>query len=501
MKFSFTIDMRTTLGTSLKTTKSDTDFDHSKGSIKLNGECTSCCIAVDNDSENIQCANCKAIFHTLCLTHTIPTDFHQLMIENPCVWWFCTECMVRDSSDTKDVLTNDGDTVNTTSQDSSVDQVSLIVSKMFANFETKLLKTIDEKLEHVPSKNDTSTLTNPTPTYASVAVANGNTSVNNIVHVLENSPRSSSAHIITNLPKSAIMKAEQETLVLHPTKDEGDEEKVNIDHAMNVKKQVAKSLKRTQLSNINVDKATGRIFIDFPNSAARKAGLTTINENCDLGFLSYSAKNNEKLLPKITITGVDTEVIDDIDKEGKNDSEILSLEKQAIIDDIITRNPCIKELNENGHTVKCVYLKKYTPKSGSDTKLTVYIKVSPAVRTKLINEQQNTVFLGSRRYPLEDRYHYIQCYHCQLPKHTTKDCPSIKDPAVCLYCMGKHASSTCRLKRDSSKHRCAKCIASPHKSDNEGYNTHNSNANDCPVYLREINRLVNMTDLISKNVM
>ena len=41
---------------------------------------------------------------------------------------------------------------------------------------------------------------------------------------------------------------------------------------------------------------------------------------------------------------MDTELIDDIDKatKVKNDDEILSLEKQALIVDIITRNLCIK---------------------------------------------------------------------------------------------------------------------------------------------------------------
>ncbi len=87
--------------------------------------------------------------------------------------------------------------------------------------------------------------------------------------------------------------------------------------------------------------------------------------------------------------------------------------------------------------------------------------------------------------------------------HTSTDCSAAKlsKPPICMYCMGKHRSSSCQNKRNKSVHVCAKCVASPHKDDAENAKTHNAGSPDCPVVIREMKRLAANTDFISKNVM
>ena len=85
--------------------------------------------------------------------------------------------------------------------------------------------------------------------------------------------------------------------------------------------------------------------------------------------------------------------------------------------------------------------------------------------------------------------------------HISTDCPNKNTDGVCMYCMGKHRSSSCQLKYEQSNHCCARCLASSQGNDADNYKSHNAGDNKCPVMLREINRLKDNTDLWSKNVM
>ena len=150
-----------------------------------------------------------------------------------------------------------------------------------------------------------------------------------------------------------------------------------------------------------------------------------------------------------------------------------------------------------GHTVDVVYIKPYKV----DSSLTVAIKVSPAVRLCIINEQGGRLFLGDRSYPIKDRYYVKVCYHCQGIGHISSECKKIKDDSCCLYCSGAHKSATCIYKRDIRKRNCARCSNSNvHKFSTEAH-THNAASPDCPMFLKEAKRLENNTELFSKNVM
>ena len=133
--------------------------------------------------------------------------------------------------------------------------------------------------------------------------------------------------------------------------------------------------------------------------------------------------------------------------------------------------------------------------------LTIGLKVSPAIRSALWDTQRGAVYLGNNSYPFSDRFHIRQCYHCQLLNHVSDDCPHKSTSPVCLYCMGSHNSRNCMVKHDTSKHCCAKCSASDVHAFSLNYRTHNSSSSDCPIYQRELQRVQNMTDFTSKNIM
>jgi len=152
-------------------------------------------------------------------------------------------------------------------------------------------------------------------------------------------------------------------------------------------------------------------------------------------------------------------------------------------------------LHSQGHTLSVVYLKKI-----SDHQYTIILKVSPAIRSAILN-QDGRIYLGNTVYPFSDRFHVEQCYHCQQLGHTSKNCPDTGKRPVCMYCMESHKSSDCTKKKNHSQHRCARCIASPVGNDAENALTHNAASPSCPLIVRESKRLAQNTDFTSKNVM
>ena len=126
-----------------------------------------------------------------------------------------------------------------------------------------------------------------------------------------------------------------------------------------------------------------------------------------------------------------------------NANEKRELKKAHIIDCIKCKNPGVKELIEAGHTVKVVYL---NPNSNGNL-VTVVIKVSPAVRLSIMNNQGGRLFLGDTSFQMKDRFYVKVCYHCQEIGHISNDCPKKELSPCCLYCSGSHKSATCEYKK------------------------------------------------------
>jgi hypothetical protein len=295
-----------------------------------------------------------------------------------------------------------------------------------------------------------------------------------------------------------------EILILSPK----EEQSVNAATMTNVKKFATDKLKSSQVVFLRCNENNKKVSIGFPNAEIRDKATSLLNDGNTLDSYGYQSKNGNKMLPKVTIYGVSSEVLDDIDTTavGNDADKLRDLEKNHLVAQIVEKNSSIKDLYEAGHTISIVYLnkiKRFTNDKQERIELTIGIKLSPSVYRVLFNQQQGSLYLGSRRYKVTDRFYIKQCYHCQMIGHTSVDCNEVKTNKhpTCMYCMGSHRSSACQFKQKKDKHACARCLASTHTNDAENSRTHNAAAYDCPVLVRETKRIAANTDFISKNVM
>ena len=221
---------------------------------------------------------------------------------------------------------------------------------------------------------------------------------------------------------------------------------------------------------------------------------------------SFFVQSN-KMLPKVTISNVSCEILEvdgtAVDYTGKNEEEIREHKKQLIVSRILEKNPSVKILSDDGHTLQVVYMNlvKHRVPRGNSESLTLGLKVSPSIYQVMFQQQSGTIYLGNRRYKVFDRFYIKQCYHCQMIGHTSKDCQDAKADKLpkCMYCAQEHRSTNCPTKGNTANHACARCLASSTGNAQDARN-HNAGSNLCPLIVKESKRLATYTDFTSKNV-
>ena len=339
--------------------------------------------------------------------------------------------------------------------------VTLVVSKMKTELIQSMSSMIDQKLQNLLSK----------PTYASALVSE---SVNN-------------HHTIPPAPVMSELPAGPEVMVV------GLPLSANDEGSSKICEEISKNLGDVQVQFMKVHNNKKKIIVGFPNKQEKEKGIAankklSEDKNCAI-------KSSEKMLPKLTVQNVSSEIFRGIDTEveGYRDEQ-----KTRVVDLILKKNPGVKALVDEGHTLKSVYLK-------SDNLLgknyTVVLQVSPAIRCNLINEQGGRLFISNQCYPFSDRFHYKVCYHCQEIGHMSDKCPNSSEPPVCLYCGCNHRSKQCPDKKNPDNHNCVLCSKSNIERLANNSHTHNATSLDCPINQREIRRIQNNTDYVSKNVM
>ena len=471
--------------------------------ISSSNACTKCVIDVKEINDTIQCSKCSKSYHTTCLTHPIPSDFTTMQAKNPCLWWLCMACVLvpekpptsapsaNIASDGKDnQLTNDAASKKRSAP--SAEQVDVVnnISKQLLSFKSELMENINDvierKLNSAFSKlSDTSSSVSTAQSYADMArPANKSDEQNTTPCVTTNKEHVTETAVST-----------PEVLILSPKPD------LTVSDVLlnKVKKSVENKLKKLQVEFVRPNSNTNKIAVGFKNSDLRAEAESLLNSNDDIALSGYTCKSIHKMLPKISLINVSSDVFDEVDRSSEDEELIKQLEKQSIIDKILDKNDAVKILHsDEEHTLQVVYLKKVT-----EHQYTIVLKVSPAIRAALIN-QGRRIYIGSTVYYFTDRFHVQQCYHCQKIGHTSGKCPDIRDDPVCMYCMGRHyMSSKCSptIKKNHSIHRCARCLASPHGNDAELGLTHNAASPNCPLIKRELKRLEQNTNFTSKNVM
>ena len=351
------------------------------------------------------------------------------------------------------------------------EQVSTIVPDIVLGLETRILETvgksIDDKLcailDKLPDSNATDSLFSNLP------------------------PNRQYSEIVAEI----FPKRSPEVLVLSPPSSN------NTGDAKELQKEVSKNLKDVQVEFLKVNKDNGKMIVGFPNQKEKERGEKLIHEVSQLSSNNYTIKNSRKMLPKITIENVPCDIIDDVIPANTTDAR--KLQKEHIANLIKCKNPVVKDLVDAGHTLEVVFLKRYQQRN----LLTIGIKLSPAIRNSLLNAQGGRLYISDRCYTFKDRYHFDVCYHCQDIGHisTSTACPQKDDPSTCLYCSERHKSVDCPNKRNLNVHSCARCSHSNVPNIANNSDTHNAASPNCPIIIREIKRLENNTELMSKNVM
>ena len=357
----------------------------------------------------------------------------------------------------------------------SMSEIKLILSKLMPSETTELIS--------VPNNIVTSHVCAvvPKPTYADTTTSAASNALQvNKVHI----PPS-------NVASSEKSKSSEILLVVPDDNENKTTENMNA-----VKKMVENKLKDTQVEFVKTNPKSMKVVIGFKSKALRDEGKDKIDSSGTLVNFHYHTKSGSKMLPKIYLPNILEDVLDGVDRSG--DSNLTrTREKHAIIEKVLAKNPCVADLHNSGHTLEVVYVNK----NAATQHVSIALKVSPAIRLVILSNQEGNLYLGNSRYKIKDRYHVKQCYHCQMIGHISTECPNKNKDATCMYCMGKHRSSTCRSKDNQSNQCCARCLASSLANDAENYKSHNAGDSDCPVMIREIARLKENTELLSKNVM
>lgn len=170
------------------------------------------------------------------------------------------------------------------------------------------------------------------------------------------------------------------------------------------------------------------------------------------------------------------------------------LNKDALLAELAgVKNEGIKTLVDQGETLRVIHI-------NSRGNFAV-LQVSPAIR-RVIASNKDKVFLRLRQHSVRDRFHVIQCFHCQEFGHVAGSirCSKKDDSAVCAFCSGRHETRECnnRKRNDVGKMVCVNCNNSSSREDKRHSKTHMASSALCPYYINERGRLMERTSGVTK---
>ena len=443
----------------------------------------------DFDTDVIECMTCHLQFHTTCLVQPVSEAFVTTVSENPSIWWHCLSCMSCKS--------NDGVTLPSPESDCQRSTSDVIMQSTLLTFKKDVLtlvgETMDKKLRsfselfdkaHKSSGNNSAQSMNPPaqssqPSWADMTAASINSTTTNVdVSEKTNSSQSRRPDEVTWPRKTS----EKHVLLLEPLKSE-------VMSTVDAKKKSLRSI-NDAISGVNVEfcsvRKSGIVAIGFKNSDAKKQAEEQLKKDdcCSSTFLSRDPK---KLVPKITVTGINEVLFESCNKED-NDGM-----KKILLDDILNRNCNLKTLTESSKDefLSVVMIQKVMPNAHT-VSYTAALKMSSKVR-KMIYDNDNKLYISLNRCKVYDRYHIKQCYHCQRHGHLSDNCPSKeeKQSPSCFYCSGDHRSKDCP---DKKKLCCINCIKSNHPAIVKGASSHSAASSQCPILKSHINSLKEKTE-------
>ena len=252
-----------------------------------------------------------------------------------------------------------------------------------------------------------------------------------------------------------------------------------------LRREVSVILSSVKMTFSNFNPKSGVIVLGFPSLQAKQSANALLSDAVELWC--YEQYTPDKLLPKLTIHNVPLDF--QIDNEDLNPVQIRDLVKDRLWRTLIDKNEGIKDLVQNDQTLDIVYFKKHK------YSCTVAIKVSPDIRSYILNTCLSKLYMFSSRCNVTDRCYVKQCFHCQNYGHISKDCKVEAENPTCMYCGDRHESKTCEFKKSTEKHRCCNCKKSRDKTIREHVASHHAGAPDCPSLQLIISRIHKNTHL------
>jgi hypothetical protein len=242
-----------------------------------------------------------------------------------------------------------------------------------------------------------------------------------------------------------------------------------------VKPKVESALKGVPVLNTFVNK--GSVRLSFETDDQLKAASAVLSPA--LGHEIQTVTERKAMLdPRIAVNDLDLDLLD----EGKLLSEILS-----------EKNQDIKKAHGQGGNIKVIHVNR--------NGCFAVLQVSPDIR-RIISSNKDKVFLKLRQHTVRDRFHVVQCFHCQEFGHVAGSmrCSKKDSSAVCAFCAGNHETRQCQEKRknDVGKLRCINCHSSGSREDRRHSKTHLASSTLCPFYINERGKLMDRTAGVSK---
>ena len=223
-----------------------------------------------------------------------------------------------------------------------------------------------------------------------------------------------------------------------------------------------------KLKGIPVSKAKinhkGEAILMFPSPETCSQAKESLQE-------MYDVKNSDRkkpvILPRIKIHNLEPHV-------SQNDIDELR-------NKILAKNEVLKNATHDEFSITFI----------DKNQNFAIAKVDPDTHQKLTSNGRIYIELSSHK--VTDHFNPIQCFRCQSFNHTSDSpfCNSNGSPheSTCLYCSKNHKSSLCPVKKSKKEHICANCLKSDNSSIKNGAAGHTTTSKNCPIYIKEAERL------------
>ena len=342
---------------------SDAVSSHQFAQIDQSGICFSCEDA-DASESSLNCLCCNVKFHAICTTatgdrkgndiicHRTFFNMYKSMIESQVYKnrpgnfpFICNLCIIKvghiEATDQHINTTDQG--VNTSND---ADKEIVIERNNLQDRVESLSSEVTNLKDHI-----------------STEMASLKDVVNKLVGnaaTVEQSPSHSSGNI-ANSYADAVTKSlppEQKQQLIHiSTKDANglSAEAIN-DKVKTVKSKLSQSLKEIPTNFVKANNLKGSITVAFPHATSREKGSKII-EDLDLSASGFDSKNGTKMLPKLTIQGIESSIFENIDT-SLSPADKRAQQKQMLKASIISKNACEATNRCWSYTRSCIHQRR-----------------------------------------------------------------------------------------------------------------------------------------------